>query len=172
LGISPEIIRVRLESFFSDMDAAPGRFNILEIKGATVVVDYGHNVSALQAVIEAMRPFPHEKRFAVYSAAGDRRDCDMVEQGELLGNSFDRVILYEDHYTRGRPPGEIIGLFRQGVDKGQRVKEVIEIHGAVKAMESALAMVSPGELLLVQADEIDETVKFFRNYLDANSLGF
>lgn len=172
LGISPEIIRARLESFFSDMDAAPGRFNILEIKGATVVVDYGHNVSALQAVIDAMRPFPHEKRLAVYSAAGDRRDSDMVQQGELLGNSFDRVILYEDHYTRGRPPGQIMELFRQGLDKGTRVKEVIQVQGAVKAMESALEMVSNGELLLIQADEIDETVKFFRNYLDSKALGF
>ncbi|MBF0612149.1 MAG: cyanophycin synthetase, partial [Magnetococcales bacterium] len=79
LGIEGDVIRTRLESFFSDMDAAPGRFNILEIKGATVVVDYGHNVSALQAVIDAIRPFPHEKRLAVYSAAGDRRDSDMVQ---------------------------------------------------------------------------------------------
>ena len=27
----------------------------------------------------------------------------MVRQGQLLGEAFDRVILYEDHYLRGRP---------------------------------------------------------------------
>ena len=77
---------------------------MLEIDGATVVVDYGHNPSALLALIEALEQFPHERRMCVYSAAGDRRDCDMVRQGELLGDAFDNVILYEDHYLRGRAP--------------------------------------------------------------------
>ena len=40
-----------------------------------------------------------------------------------------------------------------------------EILGAVKAVETALRSVRPGELLLVQADEIDETVNFIQKYL-------
>ena len=68
-------------------------------------------------MIDVVEKFPHERRTGVYSTAGDRRDCDMIGQGELLGEAFDRVILYEDHYLRGRPEGEIIGLFRKGVEK-------------------------------------------------------
>ena len=103
------IVRRRLAS------TCPGRFNLLEVGGATVIVDYGHNASSLIAVIEAMEQFPHERRTAVYTCAGDRRDCDMIRQGELLGQAFDRVILYEDHYVRGRKPGEIMGLLTQGL---------------------------------------------------------
>lgn len=88
----------------------PGRFNWSEIAGTTVIVDYGHNASALTALIEAIEQFPHPLRTIVYSAAGDRRDCDMVRQGEILGAAFNRVILYEDHYLRGRPAGEIMEL--------------------------------------------------------------
>ena len=102
LGISRDAIRAGLESFAADTAKVPGRFNLLEIDGATVIVDYGHNVSALAALIEALENFPPSRRTVVYSAAGDRRDCDMVRQGELLGHAFDRVILYEDHYLRGR----------------------------------------------------------------------
>ncbi len=118
LGIPRETILARLESFAADMSKMPGRFNILDIKGATVIIDYGHNAHALRAMIEALNTFPHQRRTAVYSTAGDRRDCDMLLMGQLLGDAFDRVILYEDHYVRGRAAGEIIELFRQGVAQG------------------------------------------------------
>ena len=167
LGLSRETIRAGLESFGSDMDKVPGRFNLLEINGATMIVDYGHNPASLTAMIEAMDSFPHERRLAVYSAAGDRRDSDMVEQGEMLGDAFDLVVLYEDHYLRGRQPGDIIRLFRQGVDKGSRTRQVVEVVGSVKALQAALQVARPGDLLLLQADTIDETVEFMRKYLAA-----
>ncbi len=84
LGIDLETIRNGLESFGSEMHVVPGRFNLLEIGGATVVLDYGHNPSALLAMIEAIEPLPHERRMAVYSTAGDRRDEDMIRQGQIL----------------------------------------------------------------------------------------
>ena len=74
----------------ADMSKVPGRFNLLEINGATVIVDYGHNTSALEALIEAVELFPNHRRIAVYSAAGDRRDSDMIRQGEMLGDAFDQ----------------------------------------------------------------------------------
>jgi len=36
-------------------------------------------------MLDALKVFPHQNRIAVYTAAGDRRDVDMVRQGELLG---------------------------------------------------------------------------------------
>jgi cyanophycin synthetase len=90
----------------------------------------------------------------------------MIRQGEMLGEAFDRVILYEDHYTRGRASGEIMRLFKQGLASAKRATETHEVQGAVKAVETALKMVRPGELLLVQADVIDETVNFIRQYLE------
>jgi cyanophycin synthetase len=167
LGIPCDRIRVGLDSFSADLSKSPGRFNLFEINGATVVLDYGHNAYALASLIEAMNQWPAARRVAVYSTAGDRRDCDLIRQGELLGNAFDRVILYEDHYLRGRKEGEIIGLFRQGVEKGARTREIEEKRGAVPAMQYALETVRPGELLLLQADVVDESVEFIRQYLAA-----
>jgi cyanophycin synthetase len=171
LGHKPEMIIAALETFGADMDTVPGRFNLLEVDGATVILDYGHNPSALVAMIETMQQFPHAQRIVVYSAAGDRRDADMIRQGQLLGDAFDRVILYEDHYMRGRNAGEIMALFRQGTELGARVRETIEVRGALKAVEAALANVRPGELLLIQADKIGETVDFVRQYLTSRGAG-
>ncbi|MBX7168840.1 MAG: hypothetical protein K1X74_21065, partial [Pirellulales bacterium] len=71
------------------------------------------------------------------------------------------------HYLRGRASGEIIALFRQGLRDGRRVAETYELRGSLLAVESALEMAQPGELLLLQADVVDETVDFVRNYIAA-----
>ncbi len=165
VGVPCEVIRVGLETFGADLDSSPGRFNLFEVRGAAVVLDYGHNPSSLAALLDALRPMPHRVRSAVYSTAGDRRDCDLIRQGELLGEFFDRVWLFEDHYLRGRQQGEIIALFRKGLEGRERVKEVHAVHGAVNGMEAALQALRPGELLLMQADVVDESVEFMRNYL-------
>jgi cyanophycin synthetase len=165
LGLTREAIRTGLESFAADIEHVPGRFNLLDIGGVTVIVDYGHNPSSLIALTEAMKQFHQDRRTAVYTCAGDRRDCDMVRQGELLGAAFDRVVLYEDHYVRGRKEGEIMGLLKQGLSGAKRALEIQEVRGAVAAIETALSTVRPGELLMIQADTIDETVDYVRRYL-------
>lgn len=165
LGIAQDVIRARLESFALDLDKVPGRFNIFTIDGATVIIDYGHNPSALLAVIETIDKLPPAHRRIVYSTAGDRRDCDIVRQGQLLGEAFDHVILYEDHYQRGRAEGEIIALFRKGLDCAHRARQVEAVRGAVHAVEMALEQAQAGDLLVIQADKIDETVNFLRRYL-------
>lgn len=165
LGVPLHIIREQAATIAADIGKVPVRFNIFEIEGAKVIVDYGHNVHALSAVIGVVEKFPNTNRMAVYTTAGDRRDCDMVAQGELLGKAFDRVILYEDHYLRGRPKGEIISLIRQGVEKGGRTKEILELTGADNAAELAMSKLQPGDLLMLQADTVDGTVEWIKNFV-------
>jgi cyanophycin synthetase len=162
LGVPAEVIRTGMESFSPTMEKVPGRFNLVQVAGATVIFDYGHNTSSLAAMLEALDQFPNTRRTCIYSAAGDRRDEDMVRQGELLGGAFDRVILYEDHYLRGREPGQIIALFRQGIEKASRTEAVEEHQGWNKAIESALTTLQAGDLLVCQADVIDDTVEYVR----------
>ncbi len=167
LKVPEEIIRSRVESFTADIDKVPTRFNILEIQGATVIVDYGHNADALAALIPVIDQFPHERRTCVYTTPGDRRDCDMVRQGELLGNAFDQVVLYEYRDRRGRADGEIFHHFRIGLEKSTRVKQVDEVRGADEAAEFALRRAKPGELILLQSYTVDETVSFLRQYVES-----
>jgi cyanophycin synthetase len=168
LGLPAEQIRLGLESFSAQMDKVPARFNVLDIAGATVIVDYGHNPSSLAAILAAIEPFPQQMRTAVYSVAGDRRDCDIIRQGELLGGAFDRVLLYEDHYLRGREQGEIIGLLRAGLAGARRTKEMQAFTEWTAAADTALRLIRPGELLLVQADVVDQAVNYLKAFLATN----
>ncbi|MGO8752672.1 MAG: cyanophycin synthetase [Thermoguttaceae bacterium] len=167
IGVSPETICRRVQSFGTGMDGNPARFNLLEIKGATVLVDYGHNVSALGALIEALGLLSHARRTAVYTVAGDRRDSDILRQAEMLGGAFDRVILYEDQYLRGRPKGQIMSLLGKGLEGAARTRQIDEYFGMNEAIDAALATVCPGELLLIQADTVDGTVEHLRGYLQS-----
>ena len=171
LGMPSEQIVSGLESFSAHMDKVPGRFNLLEVHGATVIADYGHNSSSLLAVIDALSQFPEGHRTAIYSAAGDRRDVDMVRQGEILADHFDRIILYEDQYTRGRQPGEIAAMFKQGIDRGRRCKEVYDVVGWEKAVDQALKLLKKDDLMLLQADTIDATVQYLQRAIEHENLG-
>jgi len=162
LAVPAETIRRGLESFSNGLDGSPGRFNLLECNGAVLVVDYGHNPSALYALIEGLDQLPHHRRGTLFTAAGDRRDIDVIRQGEILGDAFDRVVLYEDSYLRGRKQGEISGLFKKGLATGSRVEEIEEIIGWKNSMQHVLNTLRPGELWLIQADRIDETVDYMR----------
>ncbi len=163
LGVPAEFIRAGLETFAPSLDSSPGRFNLFQMNGATIVVDYGHNPSALKSVLDAIANFPSARRTAVYSAAGDRRDSDMIEQGRLLGDSFDRVLLYEGCYVRGREKGDIIKLFGEGLTQGKRCKEQIGFQTWKEAASKALESAQAGDVVLIQADEVDESVAFFRD---------
>lgn len=168
LGVPCEVILAGLETFVADFEHTPGRFNLFDFNGATVILDYGHNTSSLASLLETFEPLPHKFRSAVYSAAGDRRDSDMIRQAELLGDAFDRVILFEEeNCIRGRAPGEINAIFRKGLTGRRRIKHIEEVQGALAALEHALASARPGELLLIQVDLVDETMELMRRHLES-----
>jgi len=108
LGLDWEVVRQALASFVNDSDNAMGRFNLFQYRGATVIADYGHNPDAMTALVQAVQALPAQRRSVVISGAGDRRDQDIRQQTEILGDAFDEVILYEDQCQRGRRDGEVV----------------------------------------------------------------
>jgi cyanophycin synthetase len=152
LNLPLKEIQAGLETFEPVLDQVPGRFNLLEYNGATVVLDYAHNISALETFLQVLAHFPHRRRSVVYAVPGDRSDDVIIQQGELLGGAYDRVILYEDTELRGRPDGAIFALMRQGLAKGSRTREIVDVRGNLKAIQLALDTLTRGELLVVQPE--------------------
>ncbi len=165
LGIPVEAIRSGVRSFTSDIASAPGRFNVLTHQGSTIVLDYGHNSSALIALNEALAKFPHKRKKVVYTAAGDRRDIDIKRQAELLAGFFDEIYIYEDQCTRGRADGEIIRLMREGFLSAPRTPRVWQAPGEMAAIGAAIARLEPGDLLLCQVDQVEEALAFVSGML-------
>jgi cyanophycin synthetase len=165
VGVPKEIIGSRLGSFRGDVGTVPGRFNVITHGRSTIILDYGHNASALVALVEAISALPHQSRSIVYTPAGDRRDIDIFEQAAIIGNEFDRVYIYEDKCMRGRADGEVIRLMRQGLGATRRVRQVIEARGEFNAIQMALDALRPGDLLLCQVDQVEEALEFVQRSL-------
>ena len=157
-GLPWQTIRRGLSGFVNDSDNAPGRFNLMDFKGATVIADYGHNPDAMRALVAAVDALPGNRRSVVISGAGDRRDEDIREQTVILGAAFDDVILYQDAAQRGRGDGEVMALLREGLAGAARTRHVEEIRGEFIAIDTALDRLQPGDLCLVLVDQVEEAL--------------
>ena len=158
VGLDWDTIRRGLASFNSDADNVPGRFNVMDYRGATVIADYGHNGDAMRALVAAVQALPAGKRSVVISGAGDRRDEDIRIQTQILGEAFDEAILFQDACQRGREDGEVLALLRQGLQGASRTKHVEEVRGEFVAIDRALERLQPGDLCLVLVDQVEEAL--------------
>ena len=161
LGLDWEVIHAGLAAFVNDASSAPGRFNLFDYRGATLIADYGHNPDAIQALVNAIDKMPFKadsRRTVVISGAGDRRDEDIRQQTEILGDAFDQVVLYQDQCQRGRADGEVLALLQLGLKGTKRTSETREVRGEFLAIDTALATLNPGDVCLVLVDQVDEAL--------------
>ena len=167
-------IRHGLRTFTTDFFQAPGRLNLVELGGVTVLLDYAHNAAGLQMVgdfVERMTSEPPPShpaapswsanlRVAVVATAGDRRDDDMRELGRVAARYFDEVIVREDVHTRGRPRGETGMLVMEGIEQarasGARIGSAELITDELEACRSALDRSRQGDLVVLCVDRAAE----------------
>ena len=101
---------------------------------------------------------PARRRLVVISGAGDRRDDDIRQQTEILGDAFDGVILYQDACQRGREDGEVIALLREGLTNAGRTRHIDAIDGEFIAIDVALGRLQPDDLCLILIDQVEEAL--------------
>lgn len=165
------ILRKAVQTFVSDAQTAPGRFNVFNYKGATLIADYGHNPDAIQALTQAVQSMPASRRSVVISGAGDRRDEDIRQQTEILGGAFEEVVLYQDQCQRGREDGEVVALLRAGLTNASVTREVKEINGEFLAIDTALGGLQAGELCLILIDQVEEALAHIEKRIAESLIG-
>ena len=169
IDIPWETICKGLATFVSDTQGVPGRFNVFDYKGATVIADYGHNPDAIKALVQAVTNLPAQRRSVVISGAGDRRDDDIREQTRIIGDAFDEVVLYQDACQRGRVDGEVLKLLRQGLEGAKRTRQVDEIYGEFLAIDKAMERLNQGDLCLILIDQVEEALAHITQRVEAAS---
>jgi len=157
-GLDWDTMSRGLATFDSDAGTVPGRFNTFTHRGATVIADYGHNADALVALAAAVAAMGATRRLIVISAAGDRRDEDIRDQGRVVGEHFDIVLLYQDAAQRGRADGEVMALLREGLAGARRTTEIAEIRGEFLAIDTALERLAPGDVCLILIDQVEDAL--------------
>ena len=160
LGVQLESIRQGLRTFTTSFFQAPGRCNVFDEHPFRVIVDYCHNAAAMTMMVDLVKNLRHERAIGVLQAAGDRRDGDIRDLGRIAANAFDVVIAKEDTNRRGRAEGDVARLLREGAAEGGLPPERLhERLSEREAVQFALGMAKPGDLVVIFADDVTQVWK-------------
>lgn len=152
--VSLDYIRQALRTFTSSFYQTPGRFNLLDLRGKRVVVDYCHNLAGLEAMADFVKRMEAESTVAVISVPGDRSDGDMTAFGQLSGKTFDRIVIREDDNTRGRKSGEISSILKaSAIDAGLAEERVSVVLDELEAVQAAVNMADKSDLVVLMVDK-------------------
>ena len=155
LGKSLEDIRLGLRTFDTTFFQAPGRMNIYDEHPFKVILDYGHNPAAIEAMCKtAHRMDVKGRRIAVLAMPGDRRDEDIAEIGLLAAGMFDHYLCRADDNRRGRGHDEVPMMLRRVlIDAGVSEDQIDVIPDELACVQQALHMARPGDLVLIFGDD-------------------
>jgi len=154
LGTSLSDIRSGLVSMSQDDN--PGRCNVYEVAGYTVLVDFAHNPEALQALLDMANRLPSNRKALCFGQAGDRPDDLIRELARAAWESgLDHVFVSElAKYHRGRDEGAVYAVIRDELIKCGAKPEQVEHHmEETKSLDSAMRWAEPGDLIVMLALE-------------------
>jgi cyanophycin synthetase len=156
LGIKLDAIRQGLRTFDTTFFQAPGRMNVFNEHPFKVLFDYGHNAHAVSVMADlAQRLDVVGRRIVVLAGPGDRRDEDLCAIADAVANRFDHYICRRDDGLRGRDGDEVPRIQAKALLAAGVPNEAISIiPDEQDAIDAALNMALPGDLLLVFADAL------------------
>jgi cyanophycin synthetase len=173
LGVSLREIAAGLQTFKSDPQHNSNRLNVFERGGVRIVFDYAHNLAGITALLGFGQELQREaggRLLFVLGGPGDRTDDRIRAVGRAVGEVANMVFLHEEEqYLRGRPVGEITGLYREGVESaGVAPDQIQTFNGEVNALEAALSLVQPGDIVLMAAHaQRDQTLERLQRWADS-----
>lgn len=159
LGLDERTIRAGLATFAANLQQTPGRLNIYDGHPFRVVMDYGHNPAAVNAMCKAAVELGSGGRtICVIAAPGDRRDEDIREVARAAAGFCDLYICRRDDSLRGRGPDEVPELLRQGfLSAGVPPDRIRVVPSEADAILAGLRAARPGDLVLLFADDLKRT---------------
>jgi len=143
-GGAPDAVFAALEH----LEGVPGRLELIGRRSeAPVFVDYAHKPDALEKVLLALRPLTKGRLIVVFGCGGDRDKGKRPIMGEVAARLADMVIVTDDN-PRSEDAGAIRREILAGIP-GASTCIVREIGDRGAAISQAVAMLAPGDVLLV-----------------------
>lgn len=121
----------------------PGRLErVGESRGGLVVVDYAHKPDALSAVLSTLRPYATGRLICVFGCGGDRDRAKRPLMGAIAAAKADIAIVTDDN-----PRSEEPAAIRREILAASPLLR--EIGDRAEAIRAAVALLGPGDLLVV-----------------------
>ena len=155
LGIPPETIAEALADF-GRTTSNRGRANLYQVRGGYVMLDYGHNAHAYEAIGSLMSGLEGYRKTGVLDMPGDRADALIEGGARMAARVFNRVILHKPHNARGRQPGEVATLICNAIQSSGIDCECLSETDETSAVERALGDIGPGEFVVLFYERLDQ----------------
>lgn len=165
-GYKTEDIRTSLETFIPSAAHTPGRMNIFKFKEFKIMVDFAHNPDGFNGIKNYLQTIDASEHVGVISGTGDRRDEDILETARIAAQMFDRVVICQEKYLRGRVQQELIDLLTIGL---REVKPDISIsinNNGADCLKELINKAKPGSFITILSDTIDNAIHKVTHYLD------
>jgi UDP-N-acetylmuramyl tripeptide synthase len=151
-GLTTAEIASGLAEFDPSPQNSPGRMNLFDVDGVTVLVDFVHNPHGLRAMGQLIKGLAPGRLGLMIGHAGDRDDQSIIELAQAAWQlGPERVAVKEmDAYRRGRERGEIPQIIRNEMRRLGAPEASLSVHAdEVEAAQQLLAWARPGDLLLL-----------------------
>lgn len=165
-GYKTEDIRMSLETFIPSAAQTPGRMNIFKFKEFKVLVDFAHNPDGFNGIKAYLKTVEATEHVGVISGTGDRRDEDIKETARIAAQMFDRIIICQEKYLRGRTQQELIDLLLAGIHEVKPNMEIIINNNGEDCLRYIMATVKPDSFITILSNTIDNAIGKVSEYLD------
>jgi cyanophycin synthetase len=174
--IPVEDIRSGLVTFSMNFTATPGRMNVEKLKGGKIIIDYGHNPSALEAQLQLVTGIHKDqgkqgRKAIVFGIPGDRPDQSIINAAKAVAGKYDIYFLKEDWNLRGRKSGEIPRLLKKTlISEGINSRMILTYFDKQTELDAVSDMynwLEINDIVMLQADDIDKV----RHHLFVNLAG-
>ena len=169
-GYKIEDIKASLETFIPSAAQTPGRMNIFKFKEFKVLVDFAHNPDGFNGIKAYLKTIEATEHVGVISGTGDRRDEDIKETARIAAQMFDKIIICQEKYLRGRTQQELIDLLLAGIHEVKPEMEIIINNDGIECLKYIMATAKPGSFITILSNTIDNAIGRVSDYLD-NEFG-
>lgn len=164
LGVDYSVIAAGFSTFYCNEELNPGRFNMYNLNGTTVILDYGHNIEGYKAVLQGIKAMNFNRYIGIIGVPGDRLDNNIFDVGRISGKYFDYIYIKEDEDRRGRKKGEVAEILQKGVSSSGFSKKNTEVILSEKeAFLKALDNSRKGDLIIVFFEKYEPLLEIVKS---------
>jgi UDP-N-acetylmuramoyl-L-alanyl-D-glutamate--2,6-diaminopimelate ligase len=133
----------------STLEAAEGRFQYVNCRGITAIVDYAHTPDALENVLRAINDMRRtgQMLYTVVGCGGDRDTTKRPEMAKIACTMSDRLVLTSDN-PRTEDPERILDDMEKGLSLEEK-SQTVRITDRRQAIKTAVMMAHEGDIILV-----------------------
>jgi cyanophycin synthetase len=159
-GLSTKSI-ASLQTFQNEINN-PGRSNFYQVGKGYVLVDYGHNTGAFQAICRMAACWKGKKVTGIIGVPGDRDNRIIEDAGRTAAHGFERIIIKEDQDTRGRENGEVARLLCEVIKSEKPDLSCEIVLDEIEAFSRTIRDLKKNEVVVIFYDRLEPILEILQ----------